>query len=86
MHCGVDSPCKATAKECPEHQIIIIYPNRVLLISSSSSTHELYRIKMKEVEAKISHAPGLFNSLICIICESRRNEEGEHLSHDLKCE
>ena len=47
------------------------YPNRVLLISSPS-THELYRMKMKEVETKISQAPGLLNSLICIVYESRR--------------
>ena len=33
------------------------YPNMVLPISSP--THELYRMKMKEVETNISQAPGL---------------------------
>ena len=41
------------------------YPNRVLLISNPSPTHELYRIKMMEIKTKISH--GLLNSLVCKI-------------------
>ena len=52
------------------------YSNRVLLLSSPSPTHGPYRIKMKEVETKISHVPGLLNSLICVIHEVGENEEG----------
>ena len=52
------------------------YSNRVLLLSSPSPTHEPYRIKIKEVETKISHVPGHLNSLICIIHEVGENKEG----------
>ena len=51
------------------------YPNRVLLISNPSPTHELYRIKMMEIETKISHGTpkffGLYNNM-----KVGANEEG----------
>ena len=63
--CAANSPYKAAAKRMNTKY----YSQRVLLISSSSPTHELYSIKIKEVETKISHVPGLLN--FCIIHESR---------------